>query len=224
MDASFCVDCLQEAIANFGKPEIFNSNQGSQFTSDAVAITDKATPVNLTQHSYFNLAGEGDILDHKLQIFSDNINAVNNAQVPVGEPMAVADTPFDFRTPRRIGDRIHAEHEQIKNGFGYDHNFLIKKVHYKDLALAARVIEDTSGRVLEVFTEEPGVHFYSGNFLDGSLIGKGINYQKYAGFCLETQHTPDAINQPQFPSVVLFPGEEYRTRTIFKFSVQNFSN
>ncbi len=208
-----------------GFPGNLNVTVTYQFTHDDevvvdyLATTDKATPVNLTQHTYFNLAGinkGGDILDHQMQIFADHINAVNDAQIPVGAPMPVAGTPFDFRAPQLIGSCINAEHEQIKNGFGYDHNFLINQANYKELTLAARVEESTSGRVLEVFTEEPGVQFYSGNFLDGSLTGKGVIYQKRTGFCLEPQHAPDSINQPQFPSIVLRPGQKYKTRTIFK--------
>jgi aldose 1-epimerase len=198
----------------------YQFTHNDELTVDYSATTDKATPVNLTQHCYFNLAGKGDILNHKMQIFSDHINAVNDVQIPVGKPMPVAGTPFDFRNPRLIGEFIDVNHEQIKNGFGYDHNFLINQRAYKELSLAARVEEETSGRVLEVFTEEPGVQFYSGNFLDGSLAGKGVTYQKRTGFCLEPQHTPDSINQPQFPSIVLRPGEKYTTRTVFRLSVK----
>lgn len=205
---------------NLNVTVIYQFTHGDELIVDYSATTDKATPVNLTQHSYFNLAGKGDILGHKMQIFADSINAVNDVQIPVGEPMPVAGTPFDFRTSQCIGARINEAHEQIKNGVGYDHNFLINQKTYKELTLAARVEEETSGRVLEVFTEEPGVQFYSGNFLDGSLSGKGVTYQHRSGFCLEPQHAPDSINQPQFPSIVLRPGEEYKTRTIFKLSVK----
>lgn len=214
-----------------GFPGNLNITVTYQFTHDDAmvvdyaATTDKATPVNLTQHAYFNLAGIDaengrDILNHKMQIFADHINAVNEVAIPVGAPMPVAGTPFDFREPQVIGSRINDDHQQIKNGFGYDHNFLINQATYKELTLAARVEEPNSGRVLEVFTQEPGVQFYSGNFLDGSLTGKGVTYGKRSGFCLEPQHAPDSVNQPKFPSIILRPGEEYKTRTIFKLSVK----
>ncbi|MDF3013602.1 MAG: galactose mutarotase [Cellvibrio sp.] len=205
---------------NLNVTVIYQFTHNDELAVDYFATTDKPTPVNLTQHCYFNLAGKGDILSHKMQIFADHINAVNEAQIPVGEPMPVANSPFDFRSPGLIGERINADHEQIKNGFGYDHNFLINQKTYKELTLAARVEEETTGRLLEVFTQEPGVQFYSGNFLDGSLVGKGVIYQKRTGFCLEPQHAPDSINQPQFPSIILHPGAEYKTRTVFKLSVK----
>jgi len=187
---------------------------------DYLATTDKVTPVNLTQHSYFNLAAKGDVLSHSMQIFADHFNAIDATQIPLGDLTPVAGTPFDFRAPHAIGERIDSDDEQIRNGFGYDHNYVINQASYKALTLAARVEEETSGRALEVFTQEPGVQFYAGNFLDGSLTGKGVTYQKRSGFCLEPQHHPDSINQPQFPSIVLRPGEQYQTRTIFKITAQ----
>lgn len=218
-------DSDQGFPGNLSVTVTYQLTHDNEIIVDYFATTDQATPVNLTQHTYFNLAAfkgasADTILNHQLQIFSDQINAVNEVQIPVGEPMPVANTPFDFRTPKLIGTHINSEHPQISYGFGYDHNFLIDQAHYKALTLAARVTEPNSGRVLEVFTQEPGVQFYSGNFLDGSLTGKGVNYAYRSGFCLEPQHAPDSINQAQFPSIVIKPGEEYKTRTIFKFSVQ----
>lgn len=183
------------------------------------AVSDKATPINLTQHAYFNLAGKGDVLDHDIMINADRFTAINDEAIPTGDLPLVENTPFDFRSPRSIGERINQDDEQLKNGNGYDHNFVLNKAQVKELSLAARVLEKNSGRVLEVFTQEPGVQFYSGNWMDGSLTGKGWDYTRRSGFCLEPQHFPDSPNQPQFPNTILRPGEEYTSVMSYKFSV-----
>jgi aldose 1-epimerase len=185
------------------------------------ATTDQTTPVNLTQHSYFNLAGAGSILEHQLEIPAAQITPVGAGLIPTGQVQAVEGTPFDFRIAKAIGRDIAADDAQLKLGQGYDHNFVLKATVDKSLVLAGRVFEPNSGRVLEVWTEEPAVQFYSGNFLDGSLTGKGVKYGNRSGFCLEPQHYPDAPNQSTFPSTWLKPGETYSTQIVYRFSTQS---
>ena len=186
------------------------------------AATDQDTVLNLTNHSYFNLAGQGcgDISEHRVMINANQFTPVNANLIPTGELRGVEGTPFDFRKPVAIGARIDEDDEQLRYGAGYDHNFVLSGAGNEPL-LAARVTEPESGRVIEVLTTQPGMQFYTGNHLDGSVRGKGgAVYGPRSGFCLETQHFPDSPNQPNFPSTVLKPGQVYQSTTIFRFSVE----
>ena len=180
---------------------------GNELSINYRASTDRDTIVNLTNHSYFNLAGSGTIVDHELTLHADSFTPVDSGLIPTGEIKPVAGTPMDFRNSRPIGSEVE-----------YDHNFVLSNWD-GSLRPAARLYESTSGRVVEILTTQPGIQFYSGKFLDGSLIGKkGVAYEKYTGLCLEPQHFPDAPNHPNFPSTVLRPGEEYDQTTIIRFS------
>jgi aldose 1-epimerase len=197
---------------------VYTLTDDNSLRLEYTAVTDKDTPVNLTQHSYFNLRGHGDILGYELQIPGGRFTPVDATLIPTGQLQPVAGTPFDFRKPTAIGARIETADEQLKNGKGYDHNWVLDK-RAGVLGPVATVYDPESGRVLEVSSTEPGVQFYSGNFLDGKSVGKGgWAYERHDGLALEPQHFPDSPNHPNFPSVILKPGQTYHNTIIYKFT------
>ncbi|MBV8550455.1 MAG: galactose mutarotase [Acidobacteriaceae bacterium] len=200
----------------------YSLTEQNELRIDYAATTDKNTVLNLTNHSYFDLSGQGrgNILDHVVTIYADRFTPIDRHLIPTGELRNVQATPFDFRKPTRIGDRIDGEDEQLQLGRGYDHNYVLNGPD-NQVSPAARVSDPRSGRVMEVLTTQPGVQFYTGNHLDGVANGKGGSvYGFRSGFCLETQHFPDSPNQPAFPSTELKPGQRYRGTTIFRFSAE----
>ena len=200
---------------------LYTLTNNNELKIEYEAETDKATPINLTHHSYFNLqgSGKGSINDHLMQINASYYTPINSGLIPTGEIATVKNTPFDFLQPRAIGERVNDDIEQIKLGFGYDHNFVLDG---SNLKLAARVEDPISGRIMVVYTTEPGLQFYGGNFLDGKDIGKyNLPYKYRTAFCLETQHFPDSPNRSNFPSTILMPGEIYTSTTIYKFFNRN---
>ena len=199
----------------------YSLTRQSDFVVDYHATSNAPTPINLTQHTYFNLSGEGsgDILDHELTVNAGGFTPVNETLIPTGEIRSVEKTPFDFRTPRLIGERIDECDEQLKHGGGYDHNFVLERGSDPGTTFAAKLFEPMTGRILEIYTSEPGIQVYSGNSLPAKLPGKkGHAYRRRGGVALETQHLPDSPNQPAFPSTILRPGETFRSQTVYRFS------
>jgi len=221
------VDGEQGYPGNLDATVVYSLSDDNEIVVRFHAVTDQPTPVNLTQHSYFNLHGaaagsSGDILDHLLVLDADQFVPIDTGAIPLGALAPVTGTPFDFRQPRAIGERIEQPDKQLRHGIGYDHCWVLNRSPgNRDLQRAARVLEPVSGRVLELWTQEPGVQFYSGNFLDSSLTGKGgRQYEFRSGLCLEPEHYPDSPNQAAYPNTILRPGEVYATESRFKFSVE----
>lgn len=208
---------------NLSVKMIYELTDNDEFIITHSAVTDKKTVLNLTHHSFFNLhgAGNGSINDHKLMINADKFTPINEVLIPTGEQLAVSGTPMDFQEPTLIGERVNSDDEQLKFGHGYDHNWVLKRKTANELELAATVYESHSGRLLEVWTTEPGLQFYGGNFFDGSMIGKGgKSYDFRASLALETQHFPDSPNHSDFPSTVLMPDEIYNHVCVYKFATR----
>jgi len=227
-DGNVTVFSLESADGEFGFPgnktakTTYTLTDDNELKIDYEITTDKACHINITNHSYFNLRGEGngDIIDHILVINADKSTPVNSEMIPTGEITDIRGTDLDFTSPHSIGERIESQNQQLVFGSGYDFNYVINKAD-GELAFAASAFEPESGRYMEVFTTEPGVQLYTGNHLSGKEIGKsGVAYTKRTGFCLETQHFPDSPNQPAFPSTLLRPGETYKSTTIYKFSAK----
>jgi aldose 1-epimerase len=224
LELSYLSKDLEEGYpGNMTVRVVYTLTNENELKIEYFATSDKDTIVNLGNHTYFNLAGHaaGDILQHELMINADRFTPTNAGSIPTGELRSVKGTPFDFTQPTAIGLRANQDHEQLKYGHGYDQNFVLNRDSGPSPSLAARVREPKSGRVLEVWTTEPGMQLYCGNFLDGSVRGKGgAVYNKHQGFCTETQHFPDSPNQPNFPSTVLKAGAQFHSTTIFKFKTQ----